>query len=182
VPEVAQQAAPGTRVAYVDVDPVAVAHSRALLAGNPGAGVLEADLREPEKILAHETTRKLIDFSQPTGLLLMVVLHFLADDEDPWGLVAALRDALSPGSYLVLGHATNEAKPAVAQAAETVYNRAVASSLHLRTRAEILRFFDGFALVDPGLVYVPLWRPDSPDDVPGEPGHYQCLVGVARKR
>jgi len=161
---------------------VAVAHSRALLAGNSGAGVLEADLREPEKILAHETTRQLIDFSQPTGLLLMVVLHFLADDEDPWGLVATLRDALPPGSYLVLGHATDEAKPTVAQAAETVYNRAVATSLHLRPRAEILRFFDGFDLVDPGLVYVPLWRPDSPDDVPGEPGHYQCLVGVARKR
>jgi SAM-dependent methyltransferase len=181
VHEVAQQAAPGARVAYVDVDPVAVAHSRALLAGNPGAGVLEADLREPENILAHETTRQLIDFSQPTGLLLMVVLHFLADDEDPWGLVATLRDALPPGSYLVLGHATDEAMPTVAQAAETVYNRAVATSLHLRPRAEILRFFDGFDLVDPGLVYVPLWRPDSPDDVPGEPGHYQCLVGVARK-
>jgi len=181
VHEVAQVAAPGSRVVYVDVDPVAVAHSDAILAGNEDADIVEADLREPEKILNHPTTRRLIDFGQPTGLLLAMVLHFLTDAEDPWGTVATLRDALAPGSYLVLGHATNESRPAVAQAAETVYNQKVATSIHMRSRADILRLFDGFDLVDPGLVYIPQWRPDSPADVPEDPGKFWVLVGAGRK-
>jgi SAM-dependent methyltransferase len=181
VHEVAQQASPGARVAYVDIDPVAIAHSKAILAGRENATIVEADLREPDRILAAPAIRRLIDLRQPTGLLLMVVLHFIADAEDPWRIVAALRDALAPGSYLVLGHATDEGKPAVAQATERVYNRSVATELHLRSRAEILRFFDGFELVDPGLVYVPLWRPGSPADVPDDVTSFGCLVGVARK-
>jgi hypothetical protein len=180
VHEVAQRADPHARVAYVDIDEVAVAHSKAILAGNPNATVMQADLREPGKILAHEGTRRLIDTSRPVGLLLMVVLHFIADGDDPWGIVATLRDALAPGSYLVLGHATYEGESVVARATEKVYNRSVATGLHLRSRAEILRFFEGFELVDPGLVYVPLWRPDSPDDVPPDPSRFQCLVGVGR--
>jgi hypothetical protein len=111
----------------------------------------------------------------------MVVLHFIADADDPWRIVGTLRDALAPGSYLVLGHATHEGEPVVARATEQVYNRGVATGLHLRSRAEILRFFDGFELADPGLVYVPLWRPDSPADLPDDPRRFQCLVGVARK-
>ena len=181
VHEIAQQADPGARVVYVDVDPVAIAHSKAILAGDENAAVIDADLRDPEKILTHDTSRRLIDFSQPAGLLLMVVLHFIADADDPWRIVAALRDALAPGSYLVLGHATDEGKPQVAQATEAVYNRSVSTRLHLRSRAEIERFFDGFDLLDPGLVYVPLWRPDSPADVPSDPHSFQCLVGVARR-
>jgi SAM-dependent methyltransferase len=181
VHEVAQDADPGARVVYADVDEVAIAHSKAILAGHENATVVEADLREPEKILADDEVRRLIDFGQPAGLLLMVVLHFIADAEDPWRIVATLRDALAPGSYLVLGHATHEGRPAVAHATERVYNRSVSTQLHLRSRAEIQRFFDGFEIVDPGLVYVPLWRPDSPADVPGDPGQFGCLVAVARK-
>jgi SAM-dependent methyltransferase len=181
VHEIAQQADAGARVVYVDVDPVAIAHSRAILAGNENAMIIDADLRDPEKILTHDVSRRLIDFSGPAGLLLMVVLHFIADAEDPWRIVATLRDALAPGSYLVLGHATGEGRPEVAQATERVYNDRVATQLHLRPRAEILRFFDGFDLADPGLVYVPLWRPDSPADVPSDPRPFGCLVGVARK-
>jgi SAM-dependent methyltransferase len=181
VHEVAQDADPGARVVYADVDEVAIAHSKAILAGHENATVVEADLREPEKILADDEVRRLIDFGQPAGLLLMVVLHFIADAEDPWRIVATLRDALAPGSYLVLGHATHEGRPAVAHATERVYNRSVSTQLHLRSRAEIQRFFDGFEIVDPGLVYVPLWRPDPPADVPGDPGQFGCLVAVARK-
>ncbi len=178
VHEVAQQADPAARVVYVDVDPVAIAHSKAILAGDPNATIVSADLRDPAKILTHGTTRSLIDFSQPAGLLLIAVLHFIADEENPWRIVARLRDALAPGSYLVLCHGTEEGKPAVAHAAEQVYNRAVTTSLHMRSRAEIERFFDGFELVDPGLVDIPLWRPDA--DVP--PGKFWGgLVGVARK-
>jgi SAM-dependent methyltransferase len=181
VHEVAQQAAPGSRVAYVDVDPVAIAHSKAILAGNQNTSIIDADLRDPQKILADPAVRRLIDLGQPAGLLLVMVLHFIADAEDPWQIVATLRDALAPGSYLVLAHATNESRPAVARAAETVYNSSVATDIHMRSRADILRFFDGFELLDPGLVYIPQWRPDSPADVPDDPGKFWVLVGVARK-
>ncbi len=181
VHEIAQRADPGARVAYVDVDPVAIAHSKAILEGNDNAAIIDADLREPAKILSHDTVCRLIDFSQPTALILMVVMHFIADHEQPAQIMASLRDVLAPGSYVVLGHATDDGKPAVAQASEKVYNRSVATQLHLRSHAEILRFFDGFVLLDPGLVYAPLWRPDSPGDVPRNPREFGTLVGVARK-
>jgi hypothetical protein len=181
VHEIAQQAAPGARVVYVDIDPVAVAHSRAILAGNQNAAMVEADLREPEMILAHDGTRSLIDFGQPVGLLVSAVLHFVSDDDDPWRIMTTLRSALAPGSYLLVCHVTDESNPAVAQAATTVYNRSVAAGIHFRSRAEIGRFFDGFELVDPGLVYMPQWRPDSPGDVPSDLSNFWGLVGVARK-
>jgi SAM-dependent methyltransferase len=181
VHEVAQQASPGAHVVYADVDKVAVAHSRAILTGNPTAAVIEADLREPREILASDTVQSLIDFTQPTGLLLNLVLHFVSEAEDPWRIVATLRDALAPGSYLVLAHATNEARPTVARAAEQVYNRSVTTNIQMRSRADVLRLFDGFDLVDPGLVYIPQWRPDSPGDVPEDPSKFWVLVGVGRK-
>jgi SAM-dependent methyltransferase len=181
VHEVAQQADPAARVAYVDIDPVAVAHSKALLEGNENAAIIEADLREPGAILDHAITRRLIDPSQPTGLLLVSILHFIADAEDPRHLVATLRDGLAPGSYLVISHGTNEDRPGVADAVEKVYNRSVAMDLHLRSHQEILGFFDGFAVVDPGLVYIPQWRPDPGTDVPADPSRYGNLVGVGEQ-
>jgi SAM-dependent methyltransferase len=179
VHEIAQDAAPGSRVVYVDIDPVAVAHSRAILAGVQNAGIFEADLREPEKILAHTVTRSLIDFDQPVGLLLSAVLHFVGDDEDPWRLTRVLRDALAPGSYLVISHATDKA--AEAEAAGKVYNSTVSTQIHLRPPADVLRFFDGFTLVEPGLVFIPDWRQDSPADARRDPGTIPGLVGVGRK-
>jgi SAM-dependent methyltransferase len=181
VHDVAQLADPAARVAYVDVDPVAVAHSKALLAGNDNAAVIQADLREPGQILGDEVTRRLIDPSQPTGLLLVSILHFIPDAEDPWQIVRTLRDALAPGSYLVISHGTNEDQPTVATAIEKVYNRGVAMALHLRSHQEILRFFDGWPAVDPGLVYIPQWRPDPGDDIPEDPSRYGNLVAVGRK-
>jgi len=178
VHEVAQGAAPGSRVVYVDIDPVAVAHSKAILTGNTGAGIIQADLRDPEKILEHPEARRLIDFTQPVGVLLGAVLHFIADAEDPWRIVATLRDYLAPGSYLVICHGTSESRPEVGAMFETVYNRSVAARATLRSRADIARFFDGFDLLDPGLVYIPEWRPDSPEDVPEDPGKFWGLVGV----
>jgi hypothetical protein len=181
VHEVAQQADPAARVVYADIDPVAIAHSEAILADNENAAVIEADLREPEVIRSHKTTRRLVDFDQPAGLLLMCVLHFISDAEDPWRIVATLRDALAPGSYIVIGHGTDEGNPVTVGAAKTMYNRSVSTQVHVRSHSEIRRFFDGFDLVDPGLVYAPLWRPDSPTDVPDDPGKFWCLVGVGRK-
>ena len=182
VHEIAQQADPRSRVVYVDVDPVAIAHSKAILAGNDNAAIVEADLREPEKILAHDTVGRLIDLSRPVGLIVLAVLQFIGDEANPWQIMATLRDAMAPGSYLVLGHATDEgSRPTVMQAAETVYNRSVSTQIHLRSRAEILDLFDGYDLLEPGLVYTPMWRPDAPVDVPGGPAEYGVFGGVARK-
>lgn len=181
VHEVAQRASPDARVVYVDIDPVAVAHSKAILDGNDGAAIIDADLRMPGEILGHKQTRRLIDSGQPTGLLLVAILHFVADAEDPWRIVAALRDALAPGSYLVLCHGTDDGMPRTARAVKEVYDRSVTTPLHVRSRAQITRFFDGFDLVEPGLVFIPQWRPDSPADVPADPRQYGNLVGVGRK-
>jgi hypothetical protein len=182
VHEVAQQANPRARVLYADLDPVAIAHSRALLEGNPNATIMDADLREPEKILAQLPASGLIDITRPIALLLVAVLHFVTDAEDPWRIVATLRDALAPGSYLVVCHGTDEGKPVVAQAAEQVYSRSVSAHLQMRSRPEILRFFDGFELVDPGLVPIPWWRPAPGDEPAGDPdAFWGGLVGVARK-
>ncbi|HEY7429698.1 MAG TPA: SAM-dependent methyltransferase, partial [Streptosporangiaceae bacterium] len=123
----------------------------------------------------------MLDFSQPVALLLMNVLHFISDAEDPRGIVARLRDALPSGSYLVLGHGTQDGTPVAAQALKTVYNRSVATQAHMRSRSEIMRLFDGFDLVDPGLVYVPQWRPDPAESTPAQQLNLWCLVGVGRK-
>ena len=181
VHEVAQETAPGSRVVYADVDEVAVAHSRLLLEDNADTAVIQADLRDPDAILTAPETQLLIDFSQPAGLLLVSVLHFLDDHDDPWRVVARLRDALAPGSYLVLSHATGDAKPDVAAAANTVYLNKVAARGDYRSRADILRFFDGFTLVDPGLVYLPQWRPDEPDETVGDASNFWLLAGVGRR-
>jgi len=179
VHEIAHQAAPGSRVVYVDVDPVAVAHSHALLAGNDDAAIIDADLRDTEAILGHEHVRRLIDFGQPVGLLLSGVLHFIPDDDDPWRITRVLHDVLAPGSYLVLGHASHEGT--VTRAVLTAYNRSVSTASNFRSRDEILRFFDGFDLTEPGLVPMTQWRPDSPEDVPAGNSPFWVLVGVARK-
>jgi hypothetical protein len=180
VHETAQQAAPGSRVVYVDNDEVAVAHSRLLLEDIPDTAIIKADLREPDKFLAEPETKLLIDFTQPVGLLLVAVLHTLPDSDDPARIVATLRGALAPGSYLVVCHACGDAKPEVASAFETVYKSKVKAQGQVRTREEIATFFDGFTLVEPGLVWLPEWRPDSPDDVPEDPSKFWGLVGVAR--
>jgi SAM-dependent methyltransferase len=180
VHEVAHEEVPGARVVYVDVDEVAVAHSRLLLEGTAGAVALQGDLRKPEQILGAADTKRLLDFSKPVGLLLVSVLHFLEDADEPWQVVARLRDALAPGSYLVLSHATGDARPRVAAAANTVYMNRVQARGDTRSREEILRFFDGFTLVDPGLVYLPQWRPDSNDDLPDDPGEIWMVAGAGR--
>jgi SAM-dependent methyltransferase len=180
VHQVAQDAAPGSRVVYVDVDDVAVAHSRLLLEDTRDAAVIQADVREPAKILADPETQLLLDFTRPVAVLLVAVLHFIPDVDDPEQIVATLRDALAPGSYLVIGHGCLDANPKVVSAAETVYKSRVAAEGRARTREEIARFFDGFTLVDPGLVWVPEWRPDRPEDVPEHPERFWGLVGVGR--
>ncbi|MEV1287887.1 SAM-dependent methyltransferase [Micromonospora sp. NPDC049679] len=163
VHEIAQQAAPDARVVYIDVDPVAVAHSRQILAGNERATVLQEDLRNPARILDRPDVRKLLDFDKPIAVMIVAVLHFVPDSDDPSGIIATLRDALAPGSYLVLSQASDDGRRAdERQEAEHVYQR-TDNPLNVRSRAELTRLFDGFELIEPGLVWVPQWRPDSPE-------------------
>ncbi|MEV0621604.1 SAM-dependent methyltransferase [Nonomuraea sp. NPDC050404] len=185
VHEIAQSAAAGTRVVYVDHDPTVLVHGRAMLAVDAGTTVVEADLRDPDAIIDHPEVRELIDFSRPVGLLLFAILHHLADEENPAAIAARLVDHLPPGSYLAVSHFHNPglAHPEVSKqafAAEKIFNETLGTG-RWRTREEILTYFDGLDLLDPGLVPLPEWRPDSDDQA--EPGiTYHTFVGaVARK-
>jgi SAM-dependent methyltransferase len=180
VHEVAQRAVPDARVVYVDVDPVAVAHSRALLADNEQATAIQEDLRNPEQIVNHPETRRLLDLDRPVALLLVAVLHFIQDRDDPARLLRTLRQSLAPGSVLVLSHGTHEGRPEDAAKLAELY-KSTANPLRMRDRSAVLELFDGFELIDPGLVWAPLWRPDSPDagDAPERSGVY---VGVGHQR
>ncbi|AZS89268.1 hypothetical protein ELQ87_37250 [Streptomyces griseoviridis] len=181
VHEVAQALDPRCRVLYVDNDPVAVAHSASLLADNPDADVLDADIRSPADILAAPRLRRLIDLDQPVAVLMITILHFVTEAEDPAGVVAAFRDALPAEGWLALSHATDEDRPDTAAAVGQLYRAKATSPVTARSRERILGLFDGFDLTEPGLVHVPLWRPDAGDEVPERPSEYWVYAGVGRK-
>ena len=180
VHEIALEAAPGARVVYVDVDPVAVEHSRAILAGVPGTGVILADMRDVDRLLAESAKLALIDFTEPVAVLLAGVLHFVPDSDGPARLVAALRDAVVPGSYLLISHATGDGQPPEVIEAQRLSAR-TGTEIALRSGAEITAYFDGFTLVEPGLVFIPRWRPDPQDPVDEHPERVGAYAGVARK-
>jgi SAM-dependent methyltransferase len=181
--QVAQAVAPESRIVYADNDPIVLAHARALLTSGDAGVVdyIDADLRDPEKILAGAAG--LLDFTRPVALLLVAILHFIPDSDDPAGLVAAYRDALAPGSFLVLSHGTADFHPAeVTDTAAAVY-RTGPAELALRPKAAIEAFFDGFTLEPPDVVQAPLWRPDTggkPE--PGELEKIGIYAGVASLR
>jgi hypothetical protein len=182
VHEVAQTVAPGTRVVYVDNDPVAVAHSASLLAGNPDAGIVSADIRRPADVLDSPQVRRLIDFDRPVAVLMITIMHFMTPEDDPAGLVAAYRDALPAGSWLALSHATDQDRPGTAAAVGQLYRSKATSPVTARSYDQIAGLFTGFELADPGLVYVPLWRPGPDDDVPDKPSEFWVYAGVGRKQ
>ncbi|MFF0593461.1 SAM-dependent methyltransferase [Streptomyces antibioticus] len=181
VHEVAQAARPGARVVYVDHDPVAVAHSEAVLAENADADVVAADLRKPREILDSPQVRALIDLDRPVALLLVAILHFVEDADDPYTAVAELSAALAPGSMLVLTHASYEGIPLPTEragGAVDVY-KDICNPLIMRSRDEIARFFEGYDMVEPGLVPMPEWRPDTaPEDE--DPYAFSGFAGVGR--
>jgi SAM-dependent methyltransferase len=180
VHEVAQQAAPDTRVMYVDIDPVAVAHSRQILSGNDRAGVIQQDLRRPAEILGDAEVRALLDLERPIAVVLAAVLHFIPDADDPYGIVARLRDALAPGSYLVIAHPARDSRPEAMARLEELSKRTTTPGT-TRTRDEVERLFTGFELVDPGIVWVPLWRPDRTEDLDDDQEWSSNFAGVGRK-
>lgn len=180
VHEVAQRAAPESKVVYVDIDPVAVSHSNQILVGNDRAIVIQEDFRNAEAIIKHPDVRAMLDFDQPIALLLVALLHVIPDSDDPHGIVAGLRDCLAPGSYLAIAHGTHDSRP-VESAELTALSKQTPTSMSTRTRSDVERFFDGFRLVEPGIVWAPLWRPESGTDIPEHPQESGNYVGVGIK-
>ncbi|WP_037914118.1 SAM-dependent methyltransferase [Actinacidiphila yeochonensis] len=181
VHEVAAETAPDVRIAYVDNDPIVNTHANILLNRSAATSIVLADLREPEVILEHPDVRRVIDFDQPVALLLVAILHFIRDDEEPGRIVRTLCDALPAGSFLALSHVTADyyATSGKAEATKAVYEQATATA-NLRTKTEVEAFFTGLDFVEPGLVQVPFWRPDGP--VPAGSEGIGFYGGVARKR
>jgi hypothetical protein len=178
--EIALDANPAARVVYVDHDPVVLAHARAMLQGVPNTAIIEQDLLEPDQILADPAVERLIDFSEPAALLFLSILHFVADKDDPAGLIARLTDPFPVGTHVAISHATPDTVPAVSDV-ERVFDHATEQA-HVRSRADVRRLVAGLEIVEPGLTWPPEWRPDPGDIVPANADQaYYCVV-VARKR
>jgi len=166
--DVAQAVAPGSRVVYVDNDPLVLVHARALLASHPDGATAyeEADLRDPGRIL--DLTARLLDFRRPVAVLLLAILHHVDDEDDPHEIVATLMNAVPPGSYLALSHpASDIGSEAAAKMAEKMaqnLNETMAEKITARDRATVARFFDGLEMVEPGLVRVSDWHPPAGSD------------------
>jgi hypothetical protein len=182
VHEVAQEANPGARVVYVDIDPVAVGHARAMLKDNPNATAIQVDARWPDKILNHAEVKGLLDFSRPAALLFLTFLHYIRDDDQARNTVSTLRDALVPGSYIAISHGTYDNAPPGAVEQMEKLGAGTSTPSRYRSRAGIEEFFEGLEVVEPGLVYIPLWRREGPDDVlVDEPERVLVFGGVGRK-
>ncbi|MEV5707782.1 SAM-dependent methyltransferase [Actinoallomurus sp. NPDC052274] len=179
VHQIAHAVNPTARVVYVDYDEQVVAHGRALLADAEQTTMIQADLRRPEEILDHIRTKRLLDFDKPIALLLVATLHFIPDEDDPHGIMARLRDALAPGSHLALTHASADGVPDVVAKVVEVYKRTSAPGT-ARAQEQVMGLFGDFALVDPGLVWAPLWRPERPVSVE-EAVQTWFYAGVGRK-
>jgi len=173
-----REVTPDARVAYVDIDPVVISHAQGLLGKNPEVRAILGDLRDPAGILDHPDLRAHIDLRQPTAILLVAVLHFVPDEE-AFQAVSVLKDAMAPGSYLVVSHGTSDnlSHDAVAEM-QQVYGDATAPAVP-RTEDGIARFFDGLQMVPPGLCDVGAWRA-APG--PGQPGRVLFLGGIGRKQ
>ncbi|GAA2393565.1 SAM-dependent methyltransferase [Dactylosporangium salmoneum] len=178
VHEVAQAAAPDARVVYVDVDAVAVAHGRAILTGNDRATAMVGDVRRPGDILHHPEVTGLLELDRPVAVLLMAVLHFVPDADDPAGIVARFRDAVAPGSYVALSHGSPPPRREDGDVMTAAYER-TSTPLRLRTAEQIGHLLDGLELLDPGVVPVTDWHPD-PRDIGVEPVP-EVLAAVGRK-
>ena len=182
VHEVAQTVDPSCRVVYVDNDPLVLAHARALLTSAPEGrtAYIHADLRDPGAILSNETTREVLDFSQPVALMLVGILHFIPDEAKPADIIATLLDALAPGSYLVATHITVEHDPERVLASQRT-SRGGGISAQFRDSSDFARFaFSGLRLVPPGMVSLPQWRPADGGVIPSA-AEVSVYGGVARK-
>ena len=179
VHEVANRVNPDAHVVYVDNDPVAVAHSRAILGPTPTAAVIEADLRDAPGLFDASALREMVDLERPVGLLLVAVLHFISEGDDPYSAVHRCLDQLCPGSYLVLSHASADGQPSLATSHQGLYER-TPTPMSMRTGEQISGFFAGLEMVEPGLVPISQWRPEDDDeDTAGK--RMVGYAGVGRK-
>jgi hypothetical protein len=166
---------------YVDVDPVVVSHSEAILEGIANAVTLQADARRPEELLSHGEVLRNLDWNRPIALLMVAILHFVPDDAEVLRILRTFRRALPIGSYVAITHATADAVDAsIAQQGEQNYERANAP-LHFRAHAQVAPMFEGFDLVDPGVVYLPLWRPEPEEELVNQPHRSANYGGLGRK-
>jgi len=180
VHQVAQRLIPHARVAYVDNDPVVLTHARALLATDPRTIVIEADTREPAKILRHLTANEFVDLDQPLAVLMVAILHFLSDVDRPAEIVTTFREHISPGSYVVISHATaGDMSPQNLTQAVQTYATTSTGSITPRSQEQIRSFFEGLELQEPGLVPVAQWRPEGITPAPTSGPSF--LGGIARK-
>ncbi|MEN3361974.1 MAG: hypothetical protein V7637_5956 [Mycobacteriales bacterium] len=179
VHEIAQRFDPSARVAYVDLDPVAIAHARAILAGNENATAIMADARRPDEVLDHPEVRRVLDFSQPMAVLMVALLHFVSDEDRPREMVARYVEEVVPGSLVVLTHGLAEEEVDWSSPVLQLYRR-TPNPLFPRLRPEVESYFGDLELVDPGAVLVPQWRPDAPRDAGGD-DWCTFLAGVGRK-
>ncbi|NUP47433.1 MAG: hypothetical protein HOW97_08975 [Catenulispora sp.] len=185
VHEVVAAHRPGARTVYVDSDPVAFAHASALLEDTERVTVVHADLRNPEAVLRDAVAVGGLDLSLPVAVLLVSVLPFIPEEDDPARIVAAYRDATVPGSYLAISHGTNDYRPKQVGEVETVYAKTTQPGV-FRSKAEVERFFDGYELLEPGLVDIIHWRPEpealQADPLGGDVARYSLIAGVGRRQ
>lgn len=179
--EVAQEAVPECRVVYVDHDPVVLAHAHELLRSDPAGqtSFLLGDLREPEGILREAA--KTLTFSEPVAILLVGILHFVRDEDDPYGAVATLVEAAPAGSHLTVLHLASDVDEEMTQVVRRHNTAKVADAAVLRSRAEMERFFEGLHLVEPGIVRSDGWRPDEADPRLPDGLKTPSYAGIARK-
>ncbi|WP_419998606.1 SAM-dependent methyltransferase [Streptomyces boninensis] len=182
VHEVAQAAVPEARVVYVDNDPIVLAHARALFTGTQAGrtAYIDADLRDIDAILGAPELRDTLDLREPVGLLLFSIMHFIADEQDPAGIVGRLLDPLPPGSYLAVSHLTGDLDPGAWQRVTDSF-RERGLTMRVRSKSEIERFFAGLELLEPGVGQLQDWHPDAADVYPPDL-RTDAYGGVARKR
>jgi S-adenosyl methyltransferase len=182
VHEIAWQANPDCRIVYVDIDPVAVEHSRLILRGFDHATAILGDLRRPREILNDAQTRGMLDFTGPVAVLMVAVLHFVPDSDDPRGIIGQYLDAVVPGSYLAISHASlGGVRPTPGEEeALQHYRRSVTDDFTMRTRAEITDLFAGVEPVDPGVVYLGEWHPELGTDT-SDAARTSTFAGIDRK-
>jgi hypothetical protein len=178
--EVAQSIAPESRIVYVDNDPIVLTHARALLTSSPqgATGYLDADARDTGKILT--AAAELLDFEKPVAVLLVAILQLVGDDDDPYGLVAKLMRAVPAGSFLVISHVPSDMQrqaTGVAKAA-SLLSGLMTQRVTPRSKEQVARFFDGLELIEPGVVPIQQWRPDSDAEASSRAGMWG---GVGRK-
>ena len=181
VHHIAQTIDPASRVVYVEIDPGLVEDGRGLLAGNDNTAFLRADIREPDQVLVAAKECGLLDLDEPVALIMIETLLHIPDSDDPVSMVGAYRDAMCSGSYLALSHFSAHEELLAAFAMFDQMNLGTPPLVNLRSREQLGCFFAGLELVAPGVVPVPLWRPDSQDDVGRNPERVPVYAGLARK-